>query len=125
VGIGVLLLSVVIRDLDIIGVAIAPMETNPKLIVDSNAVLPGAIAAELFQPETGKRKIHQRRSGVEKSELHARHILDVLELPAKDSIPEFFRLFVLAGAYHLISLVYYAPHSIATGQCPTKENAIA
>ena len=33
--------SVIIRDLDIVGIALAPTETDSKLIVDSDAILPG------------------------------------------------------------------------------------
>jgi hypothetical protein len=44
-----LILLVVVRDLDIVGIAIAPTETDSKLIVDPDAELAGTIPSELFQ----------------------------------------------------------------------------
>jgi hypothetical protein len=41
--------SVVIHDLDIPGRALTPFETNPPLVVDSDAVLPEPIAVQGFE----------------------------------------------------------------------------
>jgi hypothetical protein len=41
---------VVIHDLDIFGAAGSPPEAHPKLIIDPDAVLPGAITLQGFEP---------------------------------------------------------------------------
>jgi hypothetical protein len=46
---------VLVRDFDVVGIAISPFKTNTKVIVDSNAMLPGTISAESFQPIPGRR----------------------------------------------------------------------
>jgi hypothetical protein len=55
-----LILSVVLGDVDIVGIALAPTETDLKLIVDSDAVLAGALSRELFQTKARKAKIRER-----------------------------------------------------------------
>ena len=45
--------SVIIDNLDLEGVAVAPPKTDPPLVVDANAVLAGAITFELLQTVTG------------------------------------------------------------------------
>ena len=76
----------VVGDLDIISVAIAPVEADPKLIVDPDAVLSGAIPGKLFQSKAGERKVPQRLGGVEKSELDPRRGLDAFEPPTEDAV---------------------------------------
>lgn len=49
-GEGMLILSVIVHNLDVIGVAISPMETYSPLIVDSDTVLPGPVSFQRFQP---------------------------------------------------------------------------
>ena len=41
--------SVIIDDLDVLRPSRSPAETEPVLSIDPNAVLPGAIAAQLFE----------------------------------------------------------------------------
>src|SRR5271167_3798348 len=50
-------LSVIIRYFDTMSIAVAPIEADAELIVDSNAVLSSAISHEFFQAQTGKRQI--------------------------------------------------------------------
>lgn len=40
----------IVHDLDIVRVAVAPAEADPPLVVDANAVLAAPIALERFQP---------------------------------------------------------------------------
>jgi len=40
----------IVRYLDVVGVAVAPAEADSPLIVDPDAVLTGAIATQLLQP---------------------------------------------------------------------------
>jgi hypothetical protein len=44
----------VIRYLDLIGIAAAPHEAHTELIVDPNAMLPHSVSAQLLQPVPGR-----------------------------------------------------------------------
>jgi len=57
---------VIIRDLNFVRVTLAPLETNAVLIVDANAVLAFAIAAQPLKPVAGRNeKVCQGRSRVQ------------------------------------------------------------
>src|SRR3990172_7326950 len=45
---------VIVRDFDVVGIAVLPPKTDPVLVVDANAVLPCAVAAEALQPIAGR-----------------------------------------------------------------------
>ena len=47
----------VVDDFDLMRVAVAPHETDPELVVDPNAVLPGAVTLKSFQLVAGQRQI--------------------------------------------------------------------
>jgi hypothetical protein len=44
---------VVVRDFNVLGIAVLPSETDPVLLVDSNAMLPPTVAAQLLEPIAG------------------------------------------------------------------------
>jgi hypothetical protein len=44
----------IVRDLDIVGVALGPSEADTPLIVDSNAHLPCAVSFQSLEPITGR-----------------------------------------------------------------------
>ena len=58
----------IVRDFDVVGVAVTPPKTDPPLIVDTDAVLPDAIPGEFLQsvawrnPEVGElfRGVHEQ-----------------------------------------------------------------
>ena len=50
---GRLLLLVVVDDLDVLGPGVGPDETDAPLLVDPDAVLPGAARLEAVRPSTG------------------------------------------------------------------------
>jgi hypothetical protein len=61
---------VIIDDRHVVGVAIPPSETDPPLIVDANAVLPGPITAQLLQAVSGRdAKIIQDLRRVDRNKL--------------------------------------------------------
>jgi hypothetical protein len=61
---------VVINNLDLKGVAVAPPKTDPPLVVDTNAMLAGAIAFELLQAVTGRdAEVFELLGGVHDAEL--------------------------------------------------------
>jgi hypothetical protein len=41
---------VIVRDLDVVGVAVLPAEADPPLAIDADAELPRTIAGESFEP---------------------------------------------------------------------------
>jgi hypothetical protein len=45
---------VIIDYFHVISISVSPFETDTILVVDSNAVLPGTIAGEFFQPISGR-----------------------------------------------------------------------
>src|SRR5271170_3906570 len=55
--------SVVIGDLDLIGIAVSPSKAHAELIVDPNAVLTFAVVAQRLQPVTGRNSQILQSSG--------------------------------------------------------------
>lgn len=63
--------SVVVHDFDLVRIAAVPIEANPILPVDSDAVLPFTVAAQLFQPIRRRAaQIPQLFSGIEHQQFH-------------------------------------------------------
>ena len=68
----------VVDELDLVGMAVDPLETDAPLIVHANAVLSGAIAAELFQLiATRDTEVGQPQRGVDVSQLAQHHAAKV------------------------------------------------
>src|SRR5713101_1863421 len=42
-------LSMIVNDFDIVSVSVAPDETNPKLVIDADAMLPGSVTLQSLQ----------------------------------------------------------------------------
>jgi hypothetical protein len=69
---------VVIDDFHIVGTIVSPHKTDPPLIVDTDAVLPGPISSQGFQAiARGNPKILQARRHCQLSELAQRCPLNV------------------------------------------------
>lgn len=65
-----LLSAVVIDNRHVVGIAVPPGETNRPLVVDADAVLPGAIATQFLQAVAGRdAKIVGRLRRVDRDEL--------------------------------------------------------
>ena len=61
-------LIVIVHDLDVIGVTVAPPEADPPLLVDPNAELAGAITNQRLEPvarQRGQRHDRRRRRPAE------------------------------------------------------------
>src|SRR5580692_2496386 len=54
------LLSMVVRDFDVVAMPVSPDETNPPLIIDPDRVLPHPIAVEGLQPVSRRRRKHSQ-----------------------------------------------------------------
>src|SRR5271166_5425826 len=62
----VFLSSVIVGDLYVVRIALAPREADAVLVIDANAVLPFAIASEPLQSVAGRqRQVAQRSSRVQ------------------------------------------------------------
>jgi len=74
---------VIVRNFDAERIRAFPSKANPPLIVDSDAVLPGPIAFQGFQPISWRgAEVFQAPRLVEQQKLSARHPLDLLRQPA-------------------------------------------
>jgi hypothetical protein len=63
----------IVHDLDVFRIAVAPNETDPEPIVDPNTVLPLAVAPEAFQAVAGRRpQIVQRPCRVQHGQFSQR-----------------------------------------------------
>jgi len=70
----------IIRDFDIVGIAISPHKANSPLIVDANAVLALAIASQRFQAVAWRRnQIAQLSRDVQLAQLSLCHSLKFSE----------------------------------------------
>jgi len=89
------------------GIRAFPPEANPPLIVDSDAVLPGPIAFQGFQPISWRgAKVFQAPRLVKEQKLSACHPLDLLRQPAGMLVLE--EPFCLRAG----KTAYHRPHTI-------------
>lgn len=84
----------VVRDFNFVGVAILPDETDPPLVIDSNAVLSLAVSAQRFESVAGRhRQVMQFLGCVEHGQLPQPDPLDGLELSHSLAVKKALRLF--------------------------------
>ena len=73
-----MVLLVIVDDLDVVRVAVLPPEADAPLIVDANAVLPGAIPFQLLQAVAGRdAEVLKLLRGVDEAELPEQRPLEV------------------------------------------------
>jgi len=84
----------VIHDLDVLCVPIAPYEADPPLVIDTNTVLAFAAAFQGFQSvRGGEAEIIQAESSINGVELHKRTLLNATrKFPSELTPEDFFRL---------------------------------
>jgi len=96
----------IIHDLDVVSVALSPHETDPPLIVDSNAMLTLTVAVKLLQAVAGRdAQVLQRLCVVQHGHLATRGALDILKTRAAPAVEERFRVFAAERLYHLSTLL--------------------
>jgi hypothetical protein len=84
---------VIIHDLDVVSITLAPYETHPPLVIDPNAMLALAVTAELLQVVSRRRpQVLYRLSIVQHRELTLRPALDTLEARTALAVEERFRV---------------------------------
>lgn len=93
----------VVDDLDIMGVSRSPAETDPPLLVDTNAVLAGTIPLELLQTVSGRDpEIVEHRGRIEHPELPQSDLLNVgAQLPHGAALEEAFGVAVTEALDHV------------------------
>ena len=95
----------IVRDFNVVGVALAPAKTNLPLIVDPNAVLPLAVPPQPFQTVAGERRENSQIVGrLDHIELPKSRALDGAELPAGLAMKEPLSLIGPEGLDHRPSL---------------------
>ena len=73
----------VVDDFNVIGVSVAPNETDTPLIVNPNTMLPFLVAAQRLQTVPGRRdQVTQFRRAIQLPQLATRDVLDRLKTPA-------------------------------------------
>jgi hypothetical protein len=77
------------NDFYVVHVAIDPFKANPPLVINSNALLPGAVAAELLQAVRRRdAQIVECGSIVKHAQLTVSDLLDILWQPARSLASE-------------------------------------
>jgi len=95
----------VINDLHVESICVHPSKTNAKLVIDANAVLAVAGAAQSFQPVAwNRRKIFQTRGLMKLVQLPSRRPFDGLEPLRELIVEQQFRFIVPKGADHVFSV---------------------
>lgn len=99
----------IVGDLDVVRVAVAPPKADAPLIVDANAVLPDAIATEFFQSIAGGYpQVGQLLSGIQDEKLAERDVLQGWG-PASYhlAVEQSFRVAVAEAADHSGNITRY------------------
>lgn len=99
----------IINNLNIVSVVILPFKTNPPLIVDTDAVLSGALADKFFKPVCGwNSQIVYCSSVIQHSQLPKRGLLNISrQFTRANKIEYFFSLGVLKRLNHMKSIIVF------------------
>jgi hypothetical protein len=90
-----------VNDLYLDGVSIFPAETDPPLVVDTNAPLPISIALELFKPIARRRlEIVHEGGSIKHSELSQSNALERAETIHSFAMEEPLRIAIGKGTDH-------------------------
>jgi hypothetical protein len=86
---------VIIGDLDLIGVAGFPTETDPPLVVDPDAPLAGAVPGKLLEPVAGgNTEKFEGRGAIQLFELSLSNTLEIVrQLGGKRAVEKLLLLF--------------------------------
>jgi hypothetical protein len=93
--------SVIIRNLDVVGVSVAPHKTDAPLVVDAYTVLPRTVTFQLMKSVTRRHfQIHQTFGRVQDQKLSSRWLSNVHELTDILIVEKPLRVRALEGLYH-------------------------
>ena len=92
----------IVHNLDIVSIAIAPDKADSPLVIDADAVLALAITRELFKAIPGRRnaQILQRLRVVQHRELASGDSFDALETRKPQAVEKRFRVPASERPYH-------------------------
>jgi hypothetical protein len=98
------LVLVIIDNLDIMRVTIAPLKTDAPLIVDADAPLPLTVGMKLFKPIRRRHsQIRESRRAIQHSQLAQRNLLNIIrKLPRPLKIEDLFGFFALERPNHAL-----------------------
>lgn len=86
-------LLVIVHNLNIVRVPLAPDETQAPSVVDTNTVLPFSVGMQCLQAIPRRRsQVTQFRRAIQLPKLLARNVLDSLKAPATLAVVKAFRL---------------------------------
>src|SRR5271157_298908 len=109
-------LLVVVHDLDIMRIPVAPGETDSPAAVDSNAVLTGPDAFRRLQPVAADgRQVREAGGGIEPPQPLARPLFDPAKPPASESVVDRLSLQASKRTDHTHQ-PYYVRRSGSTGR---------
>ena len=92
----------IIRNLHLVGVSVAPHETDTPLVVDADTVLPRTVTFQRMEPATRRNsQIHQTFGRVQHQELAPRRVPNVHELTNILIVEKPLRVGALEGLYHI------------------------
>ena len=92
----------IVHYLNVKGIGLNPTEADPPLVVDPNAVLPGPISGQGFQPIPRNRsQVRNGRRRVNVIELSLGHYSDTLKLPAELAPEDLFGFLVPERPDHI------------------------
>ena len=90
-----------VRKTNVISVAIVPTKENPVALVSANGVNAFAELGHLFQTiSRNRRKVIERRSGVEPAQRAKRRLLDSVETPNSISGKKLGGILITERPYH-------------------------
>ena len=93
----------VIHDLHVVGVAIAPDKADSPLIVDADAVLALAVASQPFETiPRGSRKVAEFDGGIKDSQFPSRHLLEGLKALDPFAAVQMLRIFRAEALDHTV-----------------------
>jgi hypothetical protein len=94
--------SVIIRNLHVVSVSVAPHKTDTPLVVDAYAVLPRTVTFQLMKSVTRRHsQIRQTFGRVQHQELSSRWLSNVHELENILIVEKPPRVGALEGPYHM------------------------
>ncbi|HEU0050011.1 MAG TPA: hypothetical protein VFQ43_20650 [Nitrososphaera sp.] len=94
--------SVIIRNLHVVSVSVAPYKTNTPLVVDAYAVLPRTVTFQLMKSVTRRHsQIRQTFGRVQHQKLSSRWLANVHELTNILIVEKPLRVGALEGPYHI------------------------
>jgi hypothetical protein len=94
--------SVIIRNLHVVSVSVAPHKTNTPLLVDAYAVLPRTVTFQLMKSDTRRHsQIRQTLGRVQQQKLSSRWLSNVHELTNILIVEKPLRVGALEGPYHI------------------------